>query len=1016
MVLSQFAVAQYRATGTVTDSEDNSPLVGASVVLKGTTVGAFTDAQGRYTLEVPANEATILISFVGYETQEVQITSASPTVNISMVSENLTTDEVVIVGYGTQSKESVTGAVTTLSSDRVEQVPLASVEQTLQGNIAGLQSNMGNGQPGANVQIRIRGQGSISASSEPLYVIDGIPVVSGSLTNQSQTSNPLATINPNDIESVTVLKDAAATAIYGSRAANGVILITTKSGKAGKPKLRFSAQVGANDWAVNEDRRLRGLTSAEYAELYVEGWVNNGETVEQAIDRFNGHYPDPFTGQPAVDLTPDGQGGVNIGTIRVDNRWIDEMTRTGLNQDYNLSASGGNENVTYFASGGYFKQEAPIIYSELDRYSGRLNLNLKATKKLKLSNNMNISRTSQQGMNDATRWANPMYNGYLLAPTIPSKGPDGLFYADHKSFFMGGNNPIGSLSGDDNQEWTMIRILDNFSAEYEIIEGLKFRSAWAIDLLNYQEFYFRNARYGDGRNVGGTGTETTRNRTNWIGTQTLTYDKTFAESHNINVLAGYEAQKSSQRSIIAQGEEYPPNPQLRTLNNAAISGTPASSALDEFAFESVFGRLSYSYNYKYFLQASLRSDGSSRFGVNQRFGTFWSVGASWSLDQETFIQNLGFFNQLKLRTSYGITGNAGIGNYEWIPQISFSGIDYDGRPGGVPGTIGNRNLTWEESKSFNLGLDFAVANNRVSGTIEYFNRESDNLLLDVPVSRTTGFRAATKNFGAMKNTGVEITVDATIINAGDFTWGIGGNITFLQNEITRLDEEFRDGTHDRFLRQVGRDFNEYNVYDWAGVDVQTGAPLWYTDESRESTTSNISNAEQFFIGKSGTPDFFGGFNTNLSFAGISLDARFSYSWNNYLYDATAWVIQGDGRFTPRSQTNLVLDRWQQPGDVTNVPQFSWGNRSNSNQRGSSRWIHDGTFIRLRNLTVAYTIPSNATTLIGLSSARIYLRGTNLLTWTRDENLYLDPEADVNGFVNSPVPNLRTISVGIDLGL
>ena len=1019
----QISSAQnFTAKGIVKDGTGEA-LIGATILVKGTTTGVVTDFDGSYSVSIDGNQAILVFSYTGYETQEVSVTAANPNLDIVMVQSAEQLSEVVVTGYGTVRKEALTGSVTTLQSDQLESVPLASVEQTLQGNIAGLQANMGNGQPGANVQVRIRGQGSISASSEPLYVIDGIPVLSNDFSTENnantvvdsdvQTSNPLATINPNDIESVTVLKDASATAIYGARAANGVILITTKSGKSGKPKLRLTAQVGANDWAVSDDKRLRGLTSEEYINLYVEGWVNTGETAEQAIERFNNDYPDPLTGLPAADLTPNGQGGVNIGTIRVDNRWIDELTRTGLNQDYNLSVSGGNDVVTYYASGGYFNQEAPIIYSSLDRYSTRLNLRVNASDRLRITNNISISRTHQQGMNNGTRWANPLYNGYLLAPVIPARDAAGNFYGDHKSFFMGGNNPIGSLSGDDDQEWTMIRIIDNISGEYDLLEGLTFRTAWSVDLLNYQENYFRNARYGDGRNSNGAASELTRNVTNWIGTQTLTYDRTLGTDHNFNVLVGYEAQETTTRSVRAFGEEFPPNSQLRVLSNAAIAD-PSQGDVVGFAFESLFSRISYNYNYKYYLQASVRRDGSSRFGSDNRYGTFWSVGGSWRLDQEPFIQNAEFINELKLRSSYGTTGNAGIGNFVWLPQISYSDVNYNGSPGGAFNEIGNRALTWEQNNTFNIGLDFALFN-RLNGTVEFFNRESENLLLDVPVSRTTGFRDATRNFGAMRNRGVELTLNLDIINTQDVSFGIGGNITFIKNEITKLDEPFVDGTHDRFLRSEGRDYNEYHVFGWAGVDPQTGVPLFYADETQEATTSDINDIERYFIGKSGTPDFFGGFNTNFRWKGFTIDAQFTYSWNNWLYDATAWVLQGDGRFTPRSQTHLVLDRWQQPGDITDVPQFSWGNRSNSNLRGSSRFIHDGTYIRLRNLTIGYQLPRSVVEKVRLSSARIYMRGTNLLTWTRDENLYLDPEADVNGFVNSPVPNMKTASIGIDLG-
>ena len=339
---------------------------------------------------------------------------------------------------------------------------------------------------------------------------------------------------------------------------------------------------------------------------------------------------------PSVEIIQNGPDSYTLGEIRVDTRWLEELSRTGLNQSYDLSVSGGNDIFTYFASGSYFEQEAPIIYSQLDRYSSRLNLSVKPVKKLQIVNNLSVSRTGQQGMNDATRWANPLYNGYLLAPVIPIRDAQGRFFGDHKDFFMGGNNPVGSLSGDDSQEWTMLRILDNISATYELAEGLVLRSAWSFDLLTFNEFYFRNARYGDGRNVGGFGGEVNKNTLNWIGTQTINYSKTLGDNNNFEVLVGYESNESTIETVIAEAQGFP-NPQVRELVNAASPQTTVSTE-DGFAFTSAFARLNYNYNYKYYLSGSIRRDGSSRFGVNNRFGTFWSVGGSWRLSEEEFHQ------------------------------------------------------------------------------------------------------------------------------------------------------------------------------------------------------------------------------------------------------------------------------------------------------------------------------------------------------------------------------------------
>lgn len=518
--------------GKITD-EGGEPLIGATVLEKGTTNGTATDLDGNFELSVSNLNAILEVSYTGFERLSLPL-QGQTNVTIALNSSSISIDEVVVVGYGQTRKEGLTGSVTTLRSDRLEQVPLASVEQTLQGNVAGLQSVTGNGQPGANVQIRIRGIGSISASSEPLYVIDGIPVTAGDLTRTNTTANTMASINPNDIETVTVLKDASATAIYGSRGANGVILITTKSGKAGKAKVSLRTQYGLNDWAVSESRRLKPMTSTQYTEMFLDGWLIRGETVDKAISRFQGYYGD------AVEFGPNGE----IQKVNVETDWVDGITRTGANQSYDLSVQGGNEKATYYASGSYFSQESPIIYSGLERYNTRLNLTVNASDRFKITNNISGSFLNQRGASDGSGWANPLYSAYFIAPVIPLYDEQGRFYGDHANFFMGGNNPIGSLSGDDNREFDQIRVTDNLSAEYTLTDGLVFKSSWSADLINIQENFFRNGRYGDGRNNGGYANEYVTNQLNWITTQTLNYQKSFNNTHNFTVLGGYEAQKN----------------------------------------------------------------------------------------------------------------------------------------------------------------------------------------------------------------------------------------------------------------------------------------------------------------------------------------------------------------------------------------------------------------------------------------------------------------------------------------
>ncbi len=993
--LSVALVAQVTVRGTVTDDKGEA-LIGATVLEKGTSNGTATDYDGKFELKVSDVNATLDVTYTGFEQMSISLAGRTE-VSITLASASISFDEVVIVGYGQARKEGLTGSVQTLRSDKLEQVPLASVEQTLQGNIAGLQSLSGSGQPGANVQIRIRGIGSISASSEPLYVIDGIPVTAGDLTRTNTTANTMASINPNDIESLTVLKDASSTAIYGSRGSNGVILITTKSGKAGKPKISLRTQYGINDWATSESRRLKPLSSTEYTQMFLDGWMIRGETVQRAITRFQGYYGD------AVEFGPNGE----IQKVNVETNWVDEISRTGQNQSYDLSVQGGNDRFTFFASGGFFGQESPIIYSGLDRYSSRLNLSVQATDRLKISNNLSGSFLNQRGSSDGSGWANPLYNAFFLAPVIPLYDNQGRFYGDHANFFMGGNNPVGSLSGDDTREFDQIRVTDNLSADLELMKGLTFRSAWSVDMINIQEFFFRNGRYGDGRNNGGYANEYVTNQLNWIGTQTLNYSTTLGESHNITALAGYEAQKTRDKRVLATGEGYP-NPTLRTLASAATP-TQASSEISEFSFQSVFSRLDYNYNFKYYLSASVRRDGSSRFGSNNRYGTFWSIGGSWRLDQEGFLANASALNELKLRVSYGTNGNAGIGNYEAKSLFGF-GFDYDGEGGGALTNIGNQDLTWETSKNFNVGVDFGLFN-AITGTVEYFDRESENLLLDRPISRTTGFNTLTQNFGAMRNSGIELTLNAGIIQKEKFSISIGGNISFLKNQITKLPEEIIDGTK---IRRQGLDFQSYYLFQWAGVNPDDGKPMWYTDESRTETTGSFSQAKRG-VDKSATPDFFGGFNTNIRYMGFTLDGQFSFSWGNYLYDTEARFLQGDGALTPRSQTHLNLQRWRQPGDITDVPYFRWGGNNNSNAADMTRWLFDGSYERLRNLTLSYDFPANLVNKAKIDNLLAYVRGTNIMTFVKDDRLYHDPETTVNGLISSPIPTLKTVAFGLDFG-
>ena len=980
--------AQQRTiTGKITSSEDGSGLPGVSVAIKGTTTGAVSEVDGSYTITVSGSSVILLFSYVGFETMEIPVGNQS-VVNAALVPSFGEMDELIVVGYGMQRQEDLTGSVTTLNSETFEQIPMTSFQNALQGNAPGLQVVANDGTPGAGISIRVRGIGSINASNEPLYVIDGIPVTSGSVSqtdfgNGGRSSNVLSSLNPNDIESITVLKDAASTAIYGSRGANGVVLITTKTGSSGRAKIDVKTQVGFSDFAFNN--LLEPLNQEQYTQLYIEGYVNQGRTLEEAQSLFNTNFPEP-----------------------ANTNWLDEISQTGITQQYDVSAQGGNDRFTYFASASYFDQEGTVVNNEFERFSGRINLTAKLTDKLTITNNLNPSFFTQRGITDGTRWQAPFYLSYLMAPVVPVLDDQGRYYGDH-TFFMGANNPVGHLN-EDRRELEQTRIIDNITASYQIIDGLTFKTAWSFDLLTVREFVFNNARYGDGRNVGGSGNEASTQITNWLGTQTLNYVKTFGESHNFTALLGYEAQKVITDITEAAGEGYP-HPDLNTLASAA-NPTLATSSKTQYAFNSYFSQVGYDYQNKYFLQASFRRDGSSRFGPEQRWGTFWSVGAGYTISEESFMDNLTFLDLLKVRASFGVTGNAGIGNFDWAGLYGFA-PDYDGSPGAAPAQVANPALTWESQENFNIGLDLGFFNNRLTATVDYFIRTSTDLLLDRPLSYTTGFTQVSENVGDLQNRGVELSINGEILNKGDFNLSAGWNITFIKNEVTFLPEPFINGTK---RLEEGRDLQDYYLFGWAGVDPANGDPLWYTDETETETTNNINNAERYYNGKNATPDFFGGFNFSFSYKSLTLSAQLNYQFGGYVYDNPGWVIHGDGRFTPRSTSTWAFEnRWTTPGQEALFPQHRWGGNQSSNTRNSSRYLYNGDFIRLRSVNLSYSLPNSITDKLKMRSINVYMNLNNFWTWTKDDDLHFDPEQTISGVYNTVTPISKTISFGVNLG-
>jgi len=989
LLISSFGSwAQDRAvSGKVTSSEDGTPLPGVSVAVKGTAQGTITDSQGAYSLAVSSSATTLTFSYIGFVSQDVAISGKS-TIDVNLIADITQLTELIVVGYGEQKKEDLTGSIATVKGAMIENRPFSSVDKALQGQVAGLQSVASSGQPGASQAILIRGASSITASTSPLWVVDGIPINSGDASRLQTTANLLSTLNPNDIESISVLKDAASQSIYGSRAANGVIVVTTKKGKSGKTRFRFDAEAGVSTTAYENDR-YKPLNSEQYLAITREGLSNVGKTETQI----------------ASTLASRG------GTTGVDYNWYDAVTRSGSQQQYNLSMDGGNEKTTYYVSLGKFFQEGTSINSELGRTNASIRLIHSPTEKLTFNVNLNGGFISQRAPLNGGSFGNPILSSYFALPTRSPYNADGSYnFTD-----LGGlHNPI-ALSDLDKRYLRQASLRGTMSAEYKILKNLKFKTSYGGDYNALEEDQYNNPFHGDGVTANGRAFAYYTRYYNWVWTNTLEFTHKFlADDLTLNAQAGYESQKSSGYLVSLQNQDFPPTTEL-TYPAIGARPTTASASISDYSFLSQFALANLNYKSRYVLSGSFRRDGSSRFGQNNKFGNFWSVGASWNLDKEAFIDNIELFDQLKLRASYGVNGNAGIGNYDWFPLYGY-GYNYNQQPGSAPSNVGDFNLTWELNKPLDIGLDFGILNNRLFVSVDYYVRKSESLLLNVPLSRTSGFSSATRNVGALENKGIEVTINAVPVDVGEFRWNVDFNFSNNKNVITSLPggNDITDPSSSLMLLREGESIRSFFLREYAGVNSANGDPLWYKDASHESTTNIYPSAEARAIAGSSLPKYFGSLTNTFLYKGISLSAQLYYNYGNYVYDNWGQYYVGAGFGAAYNKVVRVLDRWQSPGDITDIPQYREGGNQNY-QSASTVWLAKGDFIRLRDVQLGYTIPQSITSKARLSSTFVYVRGTNLFTWVKDKNLAFDPEQGTTSTSNLNVFIPKTVTAGISIG-
>ncbi|MEM8899051.1 MAG: TonB-dependent receptor [Bacteroidota bacterium] len=998
MLCSFEAYGQKTITGQVND--ENGPLPGASVLIKGTTVGAFTNAQGFFSLEVPDNNAVLLISFLGKVSQEI-VVGTDDAFSVTMVNDAMALEEVIITGFGSTIKRDLTGNIAKVDGKDIENVPVTSFESALQGRAAGVFVSKQNGKLGNGINIRIRGSASVTASNEPLYVVDGIVITSDNQssiigvtpTTPTATTSPLADLNFNDIESIEILKDASAAAIYGSRASNGVVIITTKQGAAGKTNFNVGYSIGFSE----PSRRREWLNGQEYTELWEEAFNNVANADGLVFGLSANEWRDRRI--PGWDQNNDTD-------------WQEEAFDDDAGfQQIDINASGGTDRTRFYISGSMLDQVGIMIGNDFERFSGRLNLDHQTSDNIKIGMKLSLARTINGRVSSDNSFATPLQL-VALPPVQPKNDPDNpeeLF--DRTVYFNG-------LLFEDNvfQRQTVFRSLGNVYFDWQFLSSLSFRTEFGVDFLSQNEETYFNSRVA--RSTGqnnGRGENTFRHVLNYSTNNYFTYNQLFGE-HSVNAVLGMSFQESTNDFAQVAGINFP-NDDFRKLASAAEinEGTSIGTI---FNIVSYFIRANYKFQNKYLVSASARIDGDSRFGEDERYGFFPSASVGWILSEESFLSENPVLSFLKLRASYGVTGNTPIANF---PSRGLWGgaAAYGGNSGISPTQVKNPDLKWENTTQIDIGIDFGFFDDRISGEVDYYVKNTDDLLLNVNVPSTTGFATQLRNVGELQNSGFEFVLNSENL-IGDFRWSTSLNFAANTNEITDLQGQIIEGG---FINRAveGQAIGVFFAPEYAGVDPENGDALYYlntelADGGRDrNTTNNINDAERVVIGDP-NPDFIYGMNNTFSWKGIDLAIFIQGVQGNDIYNGGGFFqLDGFGWFD--NQDKRVLDRWQQPGDQTDIPQL----RFLGGSAESSRFLSDGSYLRLKTVTLGYTLPQSITSRVGIDKVRLYATGQNLAIWTDYEGW--DPEVNAdyiagniglgNDFYSGP--QARTIVFGASVG-
>jgi TonB-dependent starch-binding outer membrane protein SusC len=1016
---SQFLWAQTQIKGKVTDSKDGTPLQGVTVSIKNTNVATTTGPDGSFTINASPN-SILQFSSVGFQTLEVK---AKDNLSVGLVPGESSLSEVIVVGYGTKLKRELTGSVSRISAKELANTPVTSFENALQGRAAGVFIEQQNGKLGQGIKVRVRGSASVSAGNEPFYVVDGIPLITSDLSSNGATTSPLADINPNDIESVEILKDASSSAIYGSRASNGVVLITTKKGKAGKTKIDFGFFTGQQD----PTNTVEFLNAEEYVNYFRQSAKGAAKQ-----DFKLGLYPTLQAAMTAESTFVESRlmrysaGNTDYQTYKVNTNWQDLAFQNAPISQYDLNLSGGNDRTTFYMGGQFLDQKGIIARNSLKRYSGRINLENKVNNWLSVGINLSYVKTENKRVSNDNQFSTPLQI-VALSPITPAIDPrTGLTSGalDPATNLPNTNYPIyynPMLSVEGGMYNTYVnRTLGNVFGNISITKGLGFRTELGMDQLNQnEESYNGRVTKRSSGSTFGTGFNASNQVLSINTNNYFKYNTIINSDHKVEATAGMSYQNYKNQSNSVSARDFPSD-DFKKLASAATN-TAYSSTETEYTFLGYFARANYSLHEKYLLALSGRYDASSRFGKNSRWGFFPAVSAGWILSSEEFLSDVDWLSFLKLKASWGRTGNAEVGNF--ASRGLFSGdASYGGNPGTRATQIPNPDLKWETTASSDVGLEFSLFSNRVNIEADYYIRKTSDLLLNVPVPGTSGFSTQLRNIGNLQNKGYELTLNTTNISTRKFRWMSNVNFSVNKNKVTNLGGQ-TVGTLN--VAKEGEALGVFYAREFAGADPATGDAIYYKNtllpngKPDRSTTNDYNQALDVVIGNP-NPDFIYGFRNDFIYSNFELDVLLQGVEGNEIFAAGGQYMTASGSNGFDNQTRDQLKAWKNPGDITNVPEARLFYPNGVNN--SSRYIYDGSYLRVKALTLSYTLPSSITSRLKIDRAKFYVRGQNLFTIT-DYPLW-DPEVNadysatniVQGRDFYSVPQARTIVFGINIGL